>query len=80
MRGIRKKPLFDHSIWNHHDYILEDREDTTNKSEAWYSASKHCMVMKNKSSENGAIAEIFRFPEEKQPFVQVWHKCPPMKI
>ena len=44
--GSRKRPLFDHSIWNHHEYILEDVEETTNKSEAWNSASKHCMVMK----------------------------------
>ena len=44
--GSRKKPLFDHSLWNHHDYILSDVEETTNKSEAWNSASKHCMVMK----------------------------------
>ena len=42
----RKKPLFNHSIWNHHESILADVEETTNKSEAWNSASKHCMVMK----------------------------------
>ena len=44
--GVRKRPKFDRSIWNHYNTIMEDSDDTTNKSEAWNSASKHCMVMK----------------------------------
>ena len=42
----RKKPRYDHSIWNHYQSILNDESITTNVSESWNSASKLSMPMK----------------------------------
>ena len=37
--GIRKRPKFDHKIWNKYSTIMADEDEMTNKSEA-------CMTMK----------------------------------
>ena len=44
--GMRKRPKFEHKVWNKFTAIMADEDETTNKSEAWNSASKGCMVMK----------------------------------